>query len=62
MNRYGEPAGHGTDARYRRHLRNGDTPCGACKDAHARTVARHRSARGRPSRAKAAGQSGRSQG
>lgn len=30
--------GHGTAARYRRHLRDGEKACRACKDAHAQSV------------------------
>ena len=36
------PKGHGTEARYRRHLRNGEQACQACKDAVAAAVADRR--------------------
>jgi hypothetical protein len=35
-----------------RHLRRKETPCHACKAAHARQAAEYRERRGRPSRAR----------
>ena len=36
-----EPAPCGTDAAYRRHIKNGDPKCLPCRDAHNRTNARY---------------------
>lgn len=35
----------GTEAAYRRHLRNHETPDGACRDAHAQALSAYRSAK-----------------
>lgn len=35
-------ADHGTVARYKKHLRDDDEPCAACRAAQAREVAKHR--------------------
>ena len=37
--------GHGTDAGYQRHRRNGDQPCGECRTAHAQWMANWRATR-----------------
>jgi hypothetical protein len=34
--------GCGTPAAYRRHLRNGEVPCAACKAAHAQRLSEYR--------------------
>ncbi len=49
----------GTEAAHRRHLRHGEEPCAACKEAHRRRMDRDRRARARPaSLAEAAAASG----
>lgn len=42
----------GTESAYVRHLRNKETPCRACKQAHCEQAAMYRALRQRPSRSK----------
>lgn len=45
-----QPAPCGKNSAYQRHLRRGETPCAACRQAHAEFVAEQRKGKHRPRR------------